>query len=230
MTQREVFEAWAKSQNLDPDHKEKDAWGRDVYSPHIHSMWCGWQAAQAQATAPMRDVHAEVVASHIQNIRCVKPLECPKCHALWLFWPKEQSGFATDTLSVKSATHCNYCECARADQLVPLDRVQAAQAQAATFNDVPQLQVAYIKGLDAGFEPPFTPLSLQPAHDAATIDLLNDKVMRQQDVMRLALEAHQAFVDCDSGDSDDGMGMMIAYADALEMAKSAIAALEKEIG
>ena len=42
--------------------------------------------------------------------------------------------------------------------------------------------------LDAGFEPPFTPLSLQPAHDAVTIDLLNDKVMRQQDVMRLALD------------------------------------------
>jgi hypothetical protein len=49
MTQREKFEAWARSQNLDPDHKEKDAWGRDVYSPHIHSMWCGWQAARLSA-------------------------------------------------------------------------------------------------------------------------------------------------------------------------------------
>ena len=55
MTQREAFEAWAKSQNLDPDHKEKDAWGRDVYSPHIHSMWCGWQAAQAQAAVEPAD-------------------------------------------------------------------------------------------------------------------------------------------------------------------------------
>ena len=49
MTQREQFEAWAKSQSLDTDHKEKDAWGREQYSPHIHSMWQGWQAAQAQA-------------------------------------------------------------------------------------------------------------------------------------------------------------------------------------
>jgi hypothetical protein len=55
MTQREAFEAWAKSQNLDPDHKEKDAWDRDVYSPHIHSMWCGWQAAQAQAAVEPQD-------------------------------------------------------------------------------------------------------------------------------------------------------------------------------
>ena len=49
MTQREAFETWAKSQYLDTDHKEKDAWGREQYSPHIHSMWQGWQAAQAQA-------------------------------------------------------------------------------------------------------------------------------------------------------------------------------------
>ena len=140
MTQREAFEAWAKSQNLDPDHKERDAWGRDVYSPHIHSMWCGWQAAQAQA---------------------------------------------------------------------------------ATFNDVPQLQVAYIKGLDAGFEPPFTPLSLQPAHDAATIDLLNDKVMRQQDVMRLALEALNS---CTPGDWSTGH-VIDPYFDE-KMADAAIAALE----
>ena len=48
MTQREAFEAWAKNQSLDTDHKEKDAWGREQYSPHIHSMWQGWQAAQAQ--------------------------------------------------------------------------------------------------------------------------------------------------------------------------------------
>ena len=45
MTQREAFETWAKSLSLDTDHKEKDAWGREQYSPHIHSMWQGWQAA-----------------------------------------------------------------------------------------------------------------------------------------------------------------------------------------
>ena len=55
MTQREAFEAWAKSWSLDTDHKEKDAWGREQYSPHIHSMWQGWQAAQAQA-ADLRGV------------------------------------------------------------------------------------------------------------------------------------------------------------------------------
>ena len=119
------------------------------------------QAAQTQA-APMQDVHAEVVASHIQNIRCVKPLECPKCHALWLFWPKEQSGFVTDTLSVKSATHCNYCENARADQLISLDRVQAAQAQAAAPGDIRALKyrIHELEGEVIGYkrildEPPF---------------------------------------------------------------------------
>ena len=49
MTQREAFETWAKSWSLDTDHKEKDAWGREQYSPHIHSMWQGWQAARVQA-------------------------------------------------------------------------------------------------------------------------------------------------------------------------------------
>jgi hypothetical protein len=33
------------------------------------------------------------------------------------------------------------------------------------------------------------PVSLQPAHDSITIDQLNGKVMRQQEAMRLALEA-----------------------------------------
>ena len=45
----DIFEIWAKSQSLDTDHKEKDAWGREQYSPHIHSMWLGWQAARVQA-------------------------------------------------------------------------------------------------------------------------------------------------------------------------------------
>ena len=67
MTQREAFEAWAKSQNLDPDHKEKDAWGRDVYSPHIHSMWCGWQAAQAQAAGASMEPVAWMRPSVTEN-------------------------------------------------------------------------------------------------------------------------------------------------------------------
>lgn len=82
-------------------------------------------AQQAQPErAPSDAISAHLLDSREKNIRCVKPLSCPKCHALWLFWPSEQSGFATDTLSVKSATHCDYCENARADQLSTLDRVQ----------------------------------------------------------------------------------------------------------
>ena len=36
--------------------------------------------------------------------------------------------------------------------------------------------------------PDHKPVSLQPVHDSITIDLLNDKVMRQQEAMRLALD------------------------------------------
>ncbi len=49
--QREEFEAWAKSKHLDTNHKEKDAWGHEEYSPHIESIWMRWQAAQAAQPA-----------------------------------------------------------------------------------------------------------------------------------------------------------------------------------
>ena len=49
--------------------------------------------------------------------RRVTPHECPQCHALWLFWPKEQSGFDTDTLNLRSAHSCPYCEGAGVDGL-----------------------------------------------------------------------------------------------------------------
>jgi hypothetical protein len=57
--------------------------------------------------------------------RPVTPYQCPKCHALWLHWPKEQSGFDHDSLSVRSSNHCAYCEAAGVDQLERLERVPA---------------------------------------------------------------------------------------------------------
>lgn len=44
------------------------------------------------------------------NIRCVQECTCGRCGALWLFWPKERSGFEQDTLNLKSPTSCQYCE------------------------------------------------------------------------------------------------------------------------
>lgn len=82
MTQREAFEAWAKSQSLDTDHKEKDAWGREQYSPHIRSMWQGWQAAQAQAAAPAFTTghcknKAQPGGCQLHNLQCGYP-ECDR--------------------------------------------------------------------------------------------------------------------------------------------------------
>ena len=54
------------------------------------------------------------------------PYTCPKCHALWLHWPAEQSGFGVDTLNCRSATHCDYCEKGGVEQLERLERVPAA--------------------------------------------------------------------------------------------------------
>lgn len=57
--------------------------------------------------------------------RPVTPLVCPQCHALWLFWPKEQSGLARDSLNLRSPAACDYCENATADQLHRMERVGA---------------------------------------------------------------------------------------------------------
>lgn len=54
------------------------------------------------------------------------PYTCPKCHALWLHWPAEQSGFGMDTLNCRSTTHCDYCEKGGVEQLEQLERVPAA--------------------------------------------------------------------------------------------------------
>lgn len=57
--------------------------------------------------------------------RPVTPYTCPKCHALWLHWPAEQTGFGRDTLNCRSADHCHYCEKAGVEQLQRLERVPA---------------------------------------------------------------------------------------------------------
>ena len=58
--------------------------------------------------------------------RPVTPYTCPKCHALWLHWPAEQTGFGRDTLNCRSADRCHYCEKAGVEQLQRLERIPAA--------------------------------------------------------------------------------------------------------
>jgi len=67
------------------------------------------------------------IMSHIQtpSARPVTPLQCPKCSALWLHWPAEQTGFGKDTLNCRSEKHCDYCEKAGVEQLQRLERVPA---------------------------------------------------------------------------------------------------------
>ena len=57
--------------------------------------------------------------------RPVTPYTCPKCHALWLHWPAEQTGFGRDTLNCRSTAHCHYCENGGVEQLQRLERVPA---------------------------------------------------------------------------------------------------------
>jgi len=65
-------------------------------------------------------------ATQQAEVRPVTPYTCPKCHALWLHWPAEQSGFGMDTLNCRSTTHCDYCEKGGVEQLERLERVPAA--------------------------------------------------------------------------------------------------------
>jgi len=57
--------------------------------------------------------------------RPVTPLTCPKCHALWLLWPREQLGFrdGNDALNCRSPRWCSYCEAACAEQLQTLGQL-----------------------------------------------------------------------------------------------------------
>lgn len=67
-------------------------------------------------------------APAVPAVRPVTPYQCPKCYALWLHWPKEQSGFEMDTLNCRSADHCHYCEKGGVEQLQRLERVPATLA------------------------------------------------------------------------------------------------------
>ncbi len=60
--------------------------------------------------------------------RPVTPYTCPKCHALWLHWPSEQTGFGEDTLNCRSVKWCDYCEKGGVEQLERLERVPAVLA------------------------------------------------------------------------------------------------------
>ena len=68
----------------------------------------------------------EAVTQQAGEVRPVTPYTCPKCHALWLHWPAEQTGFGRDTLNCRSADHCHYCEKAGVEQLQRLERIPAA--------------------------------------------------------------------------------------------------------
>ena len=70
--------------------------------------------------------HDTNTATQQAEVRPVTPYTCPKCHALWLHWPAEQTGFGRDTLNCRSADHCHYCEKAGVEQLQRLERIPAA--------------------------------------------------------------------------------------------------------
>lgn len=57
------------------------------------------------------------------GIRRPQECVCGACGALWQFWPKEQSGFGQDTLSLKSKKSCDFCERASFAQLDWLRRM-----------------------------------------------------------------------------------------------------------
>ncbi|HCE28450.1 MAG TPA: hypothetical protein DET46_06515 [Comamonadaceae bacterium] len=80
-----------------------------LHKPAVDRAWKQFEAATQQA-----------------EVRPVTPYTCPKCHALWLHWPAEQTGFGRDTLNCRSADHCHYCEKAGVEQLQRLERIPAA--------------------------------------------------------------------------------------------------------
>lgn len=81
--------------------------------------------AQVDAIYKLHPVNRAAPQQEVQEPRPVTPYTCPKCHALWLHWPAEQSGFGMDTLNCRSADHCHYCEKGGVEQLERLERVPA---------------------------------------------------------------------------------------------------------
>lgn len=97
------------------------------------------------------------------EVRPVTPYTCPKCHALWLHWPAEQTGFGRDTLNCRSADHCHYCEKASVEQLQRLERIPAAlhapqpsptaQAAESVLEDAARWQMAVLIGNEVMLHP-----------------------------------------------------------------------------
>jgi hypothetical protein len=52
-------------------------------------------------------------------------LSCPRCDAVWAYWPKDTGGDARPFLNVRSKTWCGWCERASVDELVPAEYVSA---------------------------------------------------------------------------------------------------------
>lgn len=79
--------------------------------------------------AQLRETIANMPPAYLvpgeQAYRRVTPHECPQCHALWLFWPKERSGLDQDTLNLRSNGSCPYCEAAGVENLIDLNAVDA---------------------------------------------------------------------------------------------------------
>lgn len=92
-------------------------WLRDGFFPS-DIQDARWRGRAAPTTQPAPK----------QEARPVTPYTCPKCSALWLHWPAEQSGFGRDTLNCRSTTHCDYCEKGGVEQLQRLERVPAVLA------------------------------------------------------------------------------------------------------
>jgi len=93
-----------------------------------HKRTAIWMQSRALAAAA---APAPIALPEPQAARPVTPLTCPKCGALWLHWPKEQSGFEHDSLNMRGAKSCNFCEHASADQLKSLNRVAPSASPAA---------------------------------------------------------------------------------------------------
>ena len=95
--------------------------GRNVESGAVTEIVMAHNATLATTTA-----QAAPATQQAGEVRPVTPYTCPKCHALWLHWPAEQTGFGRDTLNCRSADHCHYCEKAGVEQLQRLERIPAA--------------------------------------------------------------------------------------------------------
>jgi hypothetical protein len=96
------------------------AWVRSRPPMTQHQYDC--MTAQAGVMPLTTCVGAATMSTQFMPVRPVAPLECPQCRALWLMWPKEQSGMPYDTLNLRGGASCSYCETATATDLRPLGK------------------------------------------------------------------------------------------------------------